>query len=118
MEEKVSIKDQFTASMEELETYYSTQSTEGLIFHVERPDINVKAIREGLKMSQREFAEIFKFSLKTIQNWEQKIREPEGPARAYLAVIMHAPDAVQEALSKEKGRITALTKTEHIPNAA
>jgi putative transcriptional regulator len=62
-------------------------------------DVDVKAIRRRMKMTQREFAERFGFPLGTIQNWERGHRRPEGAARALLKVIEKRPDAVLEALS-------------------
>ena len=61
--------------------------------------VNVKAIRDQLKMSQHEFALRFGFNLDTIQNWEQGRRFPEGAARVLLKVIEHRPEAVEEALA-------------------
>ncbi len=63
-------------------------------------EIDVKAIRGRLGMTQEEFAGRFGFSIKTLRHWEQKQRMPEGPARAYLLVIDRDPKAVQKALSK------------------
>jgi putative transcriptional regulator len=60
--------------------------------------IDVRAIRTRLGMTQRTFAARFGFSLNTLRHWEQGVREPEGPARAYLLVIARAPDLVQDAL--------------------
>jgi putative transcriptional regulator len=60
--------------------------------------IDVRAIRAKLGMTQRVFATRFGFSLNTLRHWEQGVREPEGPARAYLLVIARAPDLVQDAL--------------------
>ena len=37
-------------------------------------------------------------SARTLQNWEQKRREPEGPAKALLRVVEHSPQVVLEAL--------------------
>ena len=62
-------------------------------------DVNVKAIRRRLGMSQSQFARRFGFSLGTLQNWERGHRRPEGAARALLKVIDKRPDAVFEALS-------------------
>ncbi|HUI17919.1 MAG TPA: helix-turn-helix domain-containing protein [Alphaproteobacteria bacterium] len=62
-------------------------------------DVNVKAIRRRLGMSQSQFARRFGFSLGTLQNWERGHRRPEGAARALLKVIDKSPDAVFEALS-------------------
>src|ERR1700730_5660486 len=60
--------------------------------------INVKNLREGLGMSQPEFALRFGFSLGTLRQWEQGRRYPDGSARVLLTVISHAPDTVNEAL--------------------
>ncbi len=40
----------------------------------------------------------FGFSIRTIEKWEQGIRQPTGAARAYLIVIDRNPKAVQSAL--------------------
>lgn len=61
-------------------------------------EIDVKAIRGKLGITQQEFAGRFGFSIKTLQHWEQKHRVPEGPTRAYLLVIDRDPQAVQRAL--------------------
>jgi len=62
------------------------------------PEIDVKAIRGRLGMTQREFAIRFGFSVNTVRHWEQGRRVPEGPTRAYLLVIDREPKAVQKAL--------------------
>jgi putative transcriptional regulator len=61
-------------------------------------DIDVKAIRTRLNMTQEEFAGRFGFSINTLRHWEQGRRVPEGPTRAYLLVIDRNPKAVQRAL--------------------
>ncbi len=60
--------------------------------------IDVKAIRAKLDMTQEEFAARFGFNVHTLRHWEQGLRQPEGPARAYLVVIDRDPKAVQKAL--------------------
>ncbi len=65
--------------------------------HVPR-EIDVRAIRAKLKMTQQEFAAVFGFSINTLRHWEQGKRVPEGPTRAYLLVIDRAPQTVQKAL--------------------
>ncbi len=62
-------------------------------------EIDTKAIRKRLKMTQQEFANSFGFDVWTLRQWEQGRRVPTGPARAYLQVIRKNPDAVREALS-------------------
>ncbi|MCP4401669.1 MAG: type II toxin-antitoxin system MqsA family antitoxin [bacterium] len=61
-------------------------------------DIDVRAVRQQLHMSQQEFAENFGFSIHSIRNWEQGKRHPQGPARILLTVIARNPQAVQHAL--------------------
>lgn len=65
-------------------------------FQIEDPD--PKAIRERLGLSQTRFAAIIGVSVRTIQNWEQGRREPEGPAKALLRVVDRDPEAVLQAL--------------------
>ena len=62
-------------------------------------EVDVKAIREKLGISQAEFAVRFGFSLPTLRNWEQGRRFPDGPARTLLKVIDANPDAVNSALT-------------------
>ena len=59
---------------------------------------DVKAIRAKLGMTQTQFAGEFGFNINTLRHWEQGVRQPEGPARAYLMVIDRAPEAVQKTL--------------------
>lgn len=63
-------------------------------------EVDVKAIRGRLAMSQRQFCERFGFPLGTVQNWERGHRRPEGAARVLLTVIDRRPDAVLEALTR------------------
>ena len=66
---------------------------------VQVPDqIDVAAIRHKLGMSQVTFAARYGFSVKTLRNWEQGGRQPEGAARAYLIVIDRNHKAVERAL--------------------
>jgi putative transcriptional regulator len=65
-------------------------------FVLEDPD--PKAIRERLGLSQSRFASIIGVSVRTLQNWEQGRREPEGPAKALLRVVDREPQAVLHAL--------------------
>ena len=67
------------------------------VVHV--PDeIDVKAIREKISLSQGEFARLFGLSKRTLAHWEQGVRIPSGPARAFLTVIAREPNAVRRAL--------------------
>jgi putative transcriptional regulator len=61
-------------------------------------DIDVRAIRRALKMTQEEFAGRFGFPLSTLRDWEQGRGRPETSARAYLLVISRDAKAVADAL--------------------
>lgn len=60
---------------------------------------DVRAIRERLGLSQEAFAQRFQISLRTVQEWEQRRRVPEGPALTLLRVIERDPQAVERALA-------------------
>ena len=66
------------------------------ITKLELPD--VQSIRGRLGLSQSEFALMIGVSARTVQNWEQKRREPEGAARALLVVAERHPKMVLQAL--------------------
>lgn len=62
--------------------------------------VNVRAVRENLKLSQEEFAIRFGFSLGTLRGWEQGRRHPDGPSRILLRVIMNDPSVVERAVKQ------------------
>ena len=63
---------------------------------LEWPD--AKAVREKLGLTQSQFAALIGISPRTLQNWEQGHRRPEGTARALLRVAESHPEAVLAAL--------------------
>ena len=56
------------------------------------------AVREKLGLTQSQFAAMIGISIRTLQNWEQGHRRPEGTARALLRIAERHPEAVLEAL--------------------
>jgi putative transcriptional regulator len=64
-----------------------------------REEVDVKAIRKKIGMTQEVFAHYFGVSTRTVQDWEQKHRRPSGAARAFLRVIDREPEAVRRALT-------------------
>lgn len=60
--------------------------------------VDVKEIRLKLHLTRQEFANRYGFSIRTLEKWEQGIREPDGAARAYLVVIARNHKAVEAAL--------------------
>ena len=68
------------------------------VVHVPDP-LNVRAIRDRLNMTQKEFALRFSFSLGAVQNWEQGRRRPQGVNRTLLTIIDRIPNEVERALT-------------------
>lgn len=62
--------------------------------------VDVRAIRAKLKLSQSEFAARFGFTAAAVRQWEQGRRYPHGPARVLLTIIEREPNAVRRALER------------------
>lgn len=65
-------------------------------YQADAPD--VKQIRSGYALSQSEFAAMLGVSVKTLQNWEQGRRTPQGAARILLQVAAQHPAVVREVV--------------------
>lgn len=59
---------------------------------------DVKATRENVGLSQSEFANLLRVSVKTLQNWEQQRRAPSGPAAALLRIVANNPELAIKSL--------------------
>ncbi|MBY0323420.1 MAG: helix-turn-helix domain-containing protein [Reyranella sp.] len=62
-------------------------------------EIDVRAIRAKLGLTQEAFALQFGVSLGTVRHWEQGSRFPDGPARVLLTVIDKEPEVVKRVLA-------------------
>jgi putative transcriptional regulator len=94
------MKTQFEQMMDglnEVEAFLAGKQ-EGFKAHVPQ-DVDVKAIRNRLGMTQAKFSDTFGFSLDAIKHWEGGRRTPEAPARTLLTVIDKNPTAVLTALN-------------------
>lgn len=80
--------------------YEDGRAVEGLkVHHVSADDVDVRAIRLKLGMTQEAFCSTFALNQATVRQWEQRRRQPRGPERVLLKVIDKEPDAVRRALS-------------------
>jgi hypothetical protein len=52
------------------------------------------------QLSQEAFATRFGISLRTLQQWEQKRRFPDGPTMLLLSIIRHEPEAVERVVKR------------------
>jgi putative transcriptional regulator len=69
------------------------------MYEIKAPEI--RSVREKLNVSQNEFALLIGVSVRTLQNWEQGRRKPEGPAKALLRIASKNPGAILDALHAE-----------------
>src|SRR6188768_3803434 len=51
-----------------------------------------KQIRERLNLTQEQFAQRLRVSVRTLQDWEQGRRQPTGPALSLLRIADQEPD--------------------------
>lgn len=61
-------------------------------------DPSVTEIREEYGLSQAQFAALLGISVRTLQNWEQGRRQPQGPAKVLLRVAAKHPRAVLDTV--------------------
>lgn len=90
--------EKIMAGLDDALAYAEGDSSRGVAHQVQVADINITQLREKLGLSQDRFAALFGLSSRTVRNWEQGIRHPEGPARTLLQVIDREPEAVMRAL--------------------
>jgi putative transcriptional regulator len=67
-------------------------------FHLDPLDI--KHIREGYELTQAQFATMLGISVRTLSNWEQGRRVPEGPAMILLRVADKHPEVLLDIVRK------------------
>jgi putative transcriptional regulator len=65
----------------------------------EIPANEVVLARQGVGMSQAEFASALCISKRTLQEWEQGRRSPSGAAQALVRIASRHPEVLREALA-------------------
>ena len=88
--------DDMMTGLDEVEAFLAGE-TAGYKVNVPS-EVDVKAIRKRLSMTQSRFSDTFGFSLDAVKHWEGGRRTPESSARAFLTVIARNPTAVIAAL--------------------
>ena len=67
--------------------------------------LDVKQLRERLKLTREQFALRYGLEVETVRNWEIGKREPDTTARSYLRVIASDPEHVEEAYAPTPAKI-------------
>lgn len=88
--------EKLVASIKEAGEIKAGRKAPSRVYEISPPEI--KTVREKLKVSQNEFALMIGVSVRTLQNWEQGRRKPDGPAKALLRIASRNPRAVLDAL--------------------
>ena len=91
--------EKLVASIKEAGEIKAGRKSPSRMYEIKPPEI--KTVREKLNVSQNEFALMIGVSVRTLQNWEQGRRKPEGPAKALLRIASRNPSAVLDALHTE-----------------
>jgi putative transcriptional regulator len=95
------VADEFIEAMREAAEIFAGRAEPAAVHHfVQLPlDVDVSSVRAATGLSRAQFARKFALDPRALQDWEQGRRKPDRAARAYLTVIAHRPDAVEEALA-------------------
>jgi putative transcriptional regulator len=94
--------DGIMQGLREARAHARGEDVPGLKVHLPK-NLDVAAIRKQTGLSQESFANTIAVPVGTLRNWEQKRRQPEGPARVLLALLDHNPTLVVETLVPKKG---------------
>jgi len=95
---KASLFEELKASIREGGAILRGEKKASRTFHFD--ESNVTGLRERYGLSQPKFAALLGISVKTLRNWEQGRRRPQGPARILLRVAAAHPEAILEVVDK------------------
>jgi len=87
--------EQLTESLREAGQIKRGQLKPSRVFHLD-PRNDLAQAREKLGLSQSKFASLLGISTDTLQNWEQGRREPTGPAKVLLKIVLRQPRLLLE----------------------
>ncbi len=93
--------DRILAGLSEALAHAKGDDVPGLQVHHIPATFDVAAIRARTGLSQAAFSARIGVSSGTLRNWEQKRRQPEGPARVLLALLDRNPRIVEDTLVHE-----------------
>jgi putative transcriptional regulator len=83
--------------LDEAVRFAKGEDVPGIRVHIPA-EIDVKAIRTKLGMTQGQFAERHGFSMGAVRDWEQGRKMPDTSTRAFLKIIAAEPGVVGRVL--------------------
>lgn len=105
--------DELVESVKEMKAIQAGRRKPARVTHARdlvADSLDVTTLRESFKLSQAKFAALLGISVDTLQNWEQKRRRPDGPAKVLLRVAATHPEAlldVSRERTKPRGKRSA-----------
>lgn len=88
-------------SLKEFSDHIAGKPTKGRTTIVNIPaEIDVRALRTRLGLSQEEFARTYAIPIHTLRKWEQRVRKPDQASRVYLTTIARDPKAIKKLLMR------------------
>lgn len=87
--------------LESLETFRAEVMRAGVEATIHEPlkQVDAKEVRKRVQLTQEQFALHFGLDVKTVQNWEQGVSQPDATGRSLLTMIMRHPDLARAALN-------------------
>ncbi|MGE0255295.1 MAG: helix-turn-helix domain-containing protein [Alphaproteobacteria bacterium] len=96
---KTSVFEGIRAGLEDAIAYGRGDASRATVHVPTADEVDVRAVRIRLGLSQARFADRFGFAVSAVRDWEHGRRTPERSARILLRVIEREPDAVIRALA-------------------
>jgi DNA-binding transcriptional regulator YiaG len=92
---KKELFEQLTKSLQEAVQIKRGALKPSRVFNLD-PKNDLVKVRGKLGLSQAKFADLLGISADTLQNWEQGRREPTGPAKVLLKIVLKHPRLLME----------------------
>ena len=90
------------AGLKEALAHARGEDVPGMRVHrIEVPEVDTKAIRKKLRLTQEQMALALGTSPSGYRKWEQGQRQPSGAARTLLRVMEQEPEAVLRVLASK-----------------
>jgi len=89
--------DSIKKGLEEALEYSQGRQLNVREFHPE--PVDVKSLRQQIKLTQSDFAAAFGISVATLRHWERGDRKPQGPALVLLNLVRKSPEMVLTVLN-------------------
>lgn len=82
----------------EIDDYQKGNRSDLRTYDVTPPAIDVRVIREKLALTQKGFSDRYGIPIRTLQDWEQKRRNPEGSVLMFLRLIDCHPQEIENLI--------------------